>query len=36
MKTHSTAQYLKWFLYAAMMVSSFLVPMSTKTAKAER
>ena len=35
MKTHSTTQYLKWFLYAAVMVSSIFVPMSAHKAKAE-
>lgn len=35
MKTHSTAQYLKWFLFAAVMVGSFFVPMASQKAKAE-
>ena len=35
MKTHSAAQYLKWFLFAAVMVGSFFVPMASQKAKAE-
>ena len=35
MKTHSTAQYLKWALFVAVMVGSFFVPMASQKAKAE-
>ena len=35
MKKHSTAQYLKVLLFTALIVCSFFVPMSAKTAKAE-
>ncbi len=35
MKTHSTAQYLKWVLFVALIVCSFFVPMASEKAKAE-
>ena len=36
MKSHSTAQHIKWLLLAVVLVCSFFVPMSAKSAKSAK